>query len=161
MYRWLVLVPLMAILVGCGGAASPTPTSPAPTAEANSSAGGPAYPYPYPQPGGPGVTQPPLFTIDQPLDSTMTVISGTGQPGVPIRLVNFMRDAIEMGATVVEPDGTYTITLNDGLRLGDIVGLALGDVSGTSLDPADFTSGPGFRDVSGFGIIFASAVVTN
>lgn len=155
--RWLLsLLVLLSLLAGCGSPNAPTAGSATTTGAATAAPAGAAYPYPYPGPGGEG--QGPRFTLDGPILTVNESISGTGPAGVPVRLIRFARDAEVIGETVIGPDGTFSIPVS-GLSTGDIIGLALGDLAGTSLNADDFASGPGYKDVSGFGVVFASEVI--
>ncbi|PDW03894.1 hypothetical protein CJ255_06480 [Candidatus Viridilinea mediisalina] len=154
----MLLILMVALLVGCGRPAQNETDAPPPEATVDQPAS-PAYPYPYPEPqNNDDTAQGPLFTIDIPLTAARGVVSGTGPAGVPIRVVNFMRDAEVLGETVIDDDGNFAIETTE-MRLGEIIGIALGDVTGTDIDPADFQHGPGYRDVSGFGIVFATQLV--
>jgi hypothetical protein len=160
--RWLPLLLLLAfLLASCAGAAQP-PTAGTDVAQTPTSApvasGSPSYPYPYPGPAGTDPTLGPAFSLDAPILTSKGMLSGTGPAGVPIRLVNFMRNAEVVGETVIGEDGSFSVPVTE-IAPGDIIGLVLGDLTGTDLKAEDFVRGPGYKDVIGFGIVFDSEVV--
>jgi len=134
----------------------------------------PAYPGAYPAPMvlAPTVTDPyppppfsdlpegPTFVINQPVRLSQGQITGSGPAGVPIRIVNITRGAIEIAAVTIESDGTFSAPLNKNETfVGDRVAIMLGDISGTGLDRSQFLRGPGYEDWPLIGVLFASAIV--
>lgn len=169
--RWLYVFVLgiVALSFGaCTSASNPAPNTP--TAEVNTPVA--AYPGAYPAPIAPVATstnpyppppysdlpEGPQFTITQPVRLSTGQISGTGPAGVPIRIVNITRGAIEIAAVTIGADGTFSAPLKEAF-VGDRLAIMLGDTSGTGLDRNQFIRGPGYEDWPLIGILFASAIV--
>ncbi|MGC8781303.1 MAG: hypothetical protein ACP5UQ_10595, partial [Anaerolineae bacterium] len=49
------------------------------------------------------------FQIDRPIRAGATVVSGIGAKGVAIRLFDLTHMGVELGSSVVQPDGRFTI----------------------------------------------------
>jgi len=125
------------------------PLPPPPTANSND---------PYPLPSYRDLPEGPRFTIDQPVRLSSGRITGSGPAGVPIRIVNITRGAIDIATTTIGADGTFNAPLVDTF-VGDRVAIMLGDLTGTSFDRNQFLRGPSYEDWPLIGILFASAIV--
>jgi len=104
--------------------------------------------------------QGPLFTISLPLKAGDLVAQGTGEAGVPLRVVNVTQMASTLGQGTIGPDGKFEIRLAQPLVQGDRIGLMIGDLTGTRFQPTDFLSGPGYWDMPYIGVVFTSTLVT-
>lgn len=113
---------------------------------------------PYPPPPYSNLPEGPQFTINQPVRLSSGQITGSGPSGVPIRIVNITRGAIDVASVTIGPDGTFNAPLVDTF-VGDRIAIMLGDLTGTSFDRNQFLRGPGYEDWPLVGIIFASAIV--
>lgn len=85
---------------------------------------------------------------------------GTGEPGVPLRVVNVTQMASELGQGTVDPDGTFEISLTQSLTSGERVGLMIGELEGTDFQKEDFLTGPGYQDIPLIGVVFTTTLVT-
>ena len=180
MRRLLILVLFGLLLAACDQAS--TPPKPVATQSAQgsatqqpvSSATAPgAYPAPdtsaYPAPsvvqtvdGYPPpspLKQGPPFTLNTPVHTTDTQVTGKGPAGVPVKLVNVARSAEVIGETTIGNDGVFSVNIPSKLIAGDRIALMLGNTAGTKFNPNDFISGPGYEDRPLVGIMFASTVV--
>ncbi len=167
--RWFSFILLATLLLsGC----AETPSVPAATATTDAAVTtgatptGESYPVPaYPEPTALGAYPPPTevlpqgpqFTINTPLRVADGQISGTGQAGVPLRIVNITQDSTVIATTTIGDDGTYSVAIS-GVSANDLVGIMLGDTQGTTLNPNDFLRGPGYQDLPLIGIVFDSEI---
>ncbi len=169
--RWLhtFMLGIAALSLGACTSAS-NPATNTPTAEVNTPVA--AYPGAYPAPIAPVATstnpyppppysdlpEGPQFTINQPVRLSNGQVTGTGPAGIPIRIVNITRGAIELATVTIGADGTFSAPLRETF-VGDRIAIMLGDISGTGLDRNQFIRGPGYEDWPLIGILFASAIV--
>ncbi len=165
---WLWLLMIAFMLTACASGASDMPSTPTVVAPTTVPAYPGAYPAPmvsvsatpdpYPPPPYSNLPEGPAFTINLPVRLSQGQITGTGPAGVPIRIVNITRGAVEIAAVTIGADGTFSAPLNETF-VGDRVAIMLGDLSGTGLDRNQFLRGPGYEDWPLIGVLFASAVV--
>lgn len=165
---WLTILLVAFLLTACASSSSIQENTPTP----EKTTAVPAYPgaYPaatvavvttpiaYPAPPYSNLPEGPQFTIDQPVRLSTGQVTGTGPAGVPIRIVNITRGAIDIATVTIGADGTFRAPLSETF-VGDRIAIMLGDISGTGLDRNQFLRGPGYEDWPLIGILFASATV--
>lgn len=120
-FAFLFMMIIGVLLVSCGSRAG---ESPLPTPGFASPLGG--------QGSSPVPTPLPAITLDEPIHARDTQVSGSGPPGLPIRLYDVGLTGDELGSGVVGNDGTFAVRLTNPLHAGQRVGLALGDMEGAS-----------------------------
>lgn len=165
MHRLIIVGLVMLMLVGCGGqpVVPPTPAADTPVTVSDGYPS-PSYPAPIPlSPEGyplPDLELPegPAFTLTTPIRASSGTVSGTGQAGVPIRVVNITQDTAVIATTTIAPDGTFTVAVSE-MAAGDRIGLMLGDVAGTGFEANNFLRGPGYQDLPMIGIVFTTDLV--
>jgi hypothetical protein len=175
--RWFVTLALATVLlVGCGEEVpiAPTPQSPAsgtsspstPPVVSTATSGYPAPTEAYPAPAAGGYPAPaatlepgPDFTLNTPVKSADAEVSGSGPPGVPIKLIDISSAGETIAENTIGPDGTFKFDVSGKLVAGNWIALKLGSVEGTGLDPNKFLSGPDYSDMPFVGTIFDSTIV--
>ncbi|WP_322486873.1 hypothetical protein [Chloroflexus sp.] len=178
-YRSILFLIFGLMIIGCAAeqrtvtepTASPTAANPIYPARPGYPAPNQAYPVPtappisdtastgaYPAPDTSNLPEGPQFTINQPVRLSTGQITGTGPAGVPIRIVNITRGAIDIATVTIGADGTFSAPLRETFT-GDRVAIMLGNVDGAGLDRNQFLRGPGYEDWPLIGVLFASAIV--
>jgi hypothetical protein len=176
--RWIIVFVLgIVFLTGCDTLSSTAPTSPLAAATSQSTdtaqvATTPnAYPAPqgaYPAPQGtaaagtypaPTLKQGPKFTLNEPIKASDSQVSGTGQSGVTIKLIDITSGGQNLGETTVGADGNYTFDVAGKLKSGNWLAVQLGSSQSAGINPEDFISGPGYQDTPFVGVVFVSAHV--
>jgi hypothetical protein len=176
--RWFVTLAIVTLfLAACGEEVPVAPTSQPSVSGTTSSVTTPvagtatsAYPVPaeaYPGPAAAGgypapapTLQPgPDFTLNTPVKAADAEVSGSGPPGVPIKLIDISNSGETIAENTIGSDGTFKFDVSGKLVAGNSIALKLGSVEGTGLDPNSFLSGPGYSDMPFVGTIFDSTVV--
>jgi hypothetical protein len=175
--RWFVILALATVLLsGCGEEVPVVPTPQSPASDTTSSVTTPVvgtatsgYPAPaeaYPAPAAGGYPAPastlqpgPDFTLNTPVKSADAEVSGSGPPGVPIKLIDISSGGETIAENTIGSDGTFKFDVSGKLVAGNSIALKLGSVEGTGLDPNRFLSGPGYSDMPFVGTIFDSTIV--
>jgi hypothetical protein len=172
--QFVVLIFIALLVVGCSGA--PETETPAPgegetPTEATEATTAPdAYPEPqqeqeesYPAPQSEeGYPSPdaatPEFTINRPVTTADTEVTGTGPAGVDIELVNLTRDGEIIGQTTVNDDGTFAIDATGNLVARNELGLVLAGTAAPDATPGELEDRPGYQQTAA-GIVVATAIV--
>ncbi len=81
----------------------------------------------------------PDFSINTPLTTSDTVVTGTGPAGVPIILIDASEMGELLGSTVIGEDGTFEFELSENLTEKHQIGIQLGDLTGTDLNANDLS----------------------
>lgn len=98
------------------------------------------------------------LSLNEPIYSEDTEVSGSGPAGLPICLYDVGLTGNELGSGVIGEDATFSIELNTALRVGQRVGLALGDLEGTSFTRDDLND-QAIIDLPVIGLLFADVTV--
>lgn len=106
------------------------------------------------------VKQGPVFTIDKPVLTGATEVTGSGPAGVPIRLVDVTEVGLELATTTIDENGRFVFRLAEGLPAGHSVGLQIGDLTGTPFSEEDFLYSDTYYDRPYIGVLFDIASVT-
>lgn len=83
---------------------------------------------------------PATFQVDQPLYNGDTSISGVGEPNLLIEFYDVGTTGRLLAETQIGPDGTFEVTLDTSLKVGQRVALSLGSLSDTEYLHQDFES---------------------
>lgn len=154
---WLVLLTTLLLIAACGPAenvspllapATEVPPLPA-TVVATIVPSDTAYPPPSssvapanePYPAPTDNTGKTLLAFNQPVDLTQTTVTGVGPPGLPVFILNLTFMGSELGAGVIDSDGTFSIQVS-ALEPGTRVGLTA-DVTNIGLTEDDVYGGAG------------------
>ncbi len=160
------------LLISCGQPATPadeTPVAPSESSPLPADEGYPApadegYPAPqtnngYPEPRS-DIPEGPEFSMVEPVRASDTLVTGTGAPGVPIKLVDVTQSGLTLAETTINDDGSYTFDVAGKLVPQNRISLILGDTEGTSFNRDEFLRGPGYQDNPFIGVMFATTIIT-
>jgi len=98
-----------------------------------------------------------LLAFDKPVQSTDTAVTGVGQPGLTIYIVNMTFMGEELGSGVIGPDGVFSIPVT-ALQPGTRVGLTA-DVTTLSFTEYDILPGEGEISMPRIGYFYDSVVL--
>ena len=101
----------------------------------------------------------PAFALSDPIREGDTMITGTGGPNVPIKIIDISMSGADIALGRVGNDGKFSLPVTGQLVKGNNIGIVLGDLAGTGLNRDDFISGPHYSDLPYIGILFASTHV--
>jgi hypothetical protein len=96
--------------------------------------------------------------FDHPIKSTDILLTGVGPSGLEIYVLDITFMGAELGRTVIDKDGTFSITVND-MQPGIRIGLSA-DISSIGLTQEDVIPGDGEISMPRIGYFFDSAVLT-
>lgn len=102
----------------------------------------------------------PTFSINSPVNTNDTIITGYGPPGVPIRLIDVSDGGKILGETTINEDGTFEFELKTSLNARHMIGLQLGDISDTEFNAEDFVYSDTYYVRPLIGIIFDMILVS-
>ena len=110
--------------------------------------------YPAPEP----TKRPAVVILDEPVSATDQMVSGTGLPNLPVKVISISRNGDQLGQGTIGEDGTFTIEVSQ-LEQGTLVGIIVDDLSSSDYTEEDLHNCEGCRDMPLLGTILASAVV--
>ncbi|MBK7893370.1 MAG: hypothetical protein IPJ90_00390 [Anaerolineaceae bacterium] len=130
---------LLLLLIGCGQAESTNSLMPSsadgyPNSVEIRDMAAEGYPVPTSNPEGRSIG------LDKPIRKGDTVVSGFGPAGVPIRIVNITFMGEELGAGIIDDDGTFSIDvapISEGIRIGLLANLDSVNLTNDDVIPGD------------------------
>lgn len=166
-FAYFLLIISFVFMMGCQ-ANSPTQTLPL---QSNDSRSGEEQSYPIadvpaqPESGYPiteyEVPYPkaPDFFISQPLKGGDLIVEGTGEPNLPLKLVDVSEVGEVLGETVINNDGTFVFSLDEPLKTNHLVGIQIGDLDGTEFEINSFLYNENYIERPMVGILFDMVIV--
>lgn len=103
--------------------------------------------------------QGPVFYINKPILEGVSIVTGTGPAGIPLRLINLTKIDQILGETIIDENGNFSFELDESLESGQTIGIKLGDISNTTLSEQDFLYNEYYYERPYVGILFDLTIV--